>query len=84
MVNCLMSLGNNVHDFDELPARRQGLFDDFMKEAKEDPTRFPPVVPYETPSAALIGRVFELRLLCDEVDANEVDAFKRASRQGRR
>ena len=90
MVNCLVSLGNNVHDFDELTARRQGIFDDFMKEAKEDPTRFSPVVPYETPSAAIIGRVFELRWLCDEVDANEVDAFKgvsaveRASRQGRR
>ena len=72
MVNCLMSLGNNVHDFDELTARRQGMFDDFMKEAKEDPTRFSPVVPYEAPSAAIIGRVFELRWLCDEVDANEV------------
>ena len=84
-----LSLGNNVHDFNELTARRQGIFDDFMKEAKEDPTRFSPVVPYEALSAAIIGRVFELRWLCDEVDANEVDAFKgvsaveRASRQGR-
>jgi hypothetical protein len=71
-----LSLGNNVHDFDELTARRQGIFDDFMKEAKKDPTRFSPVVPYETPSAAIIGRVFELRWLCDEVDANEVKTGK--------
>jgi hypothetical protein len=56
-----LSLGNKVHDFDELTTHRQGIFDDFMKEKKEDLTRFSPVVPYETPSAAIIGWVFELR-----------------------
>jgi hypothetical protein len=56
-----LSLGNIIHDFDEFTSHRQSIAVNFMKEAKQDPSKVSPDVRYEIPSADILGQVLELR-----------------------